>query len=132
MRLLLSLRPLTRSTVSLRSFLKRRSWPVESSSEASAAYRSVLQAAELLVQGGNLVEGFQHLGLERRFHRGERQIAFVVEIVGFRGFGIGLGLRFGGIEFLALGALRLGLRGEELAERVAAEVLHHEEARAVG
>ena len=55
MRLLLSLSALTRSMVSLRSFLKRRSWPVESSSAPSAAStRGVLQLAELLVEAGDL------------------------------------------------------------------------------
>ena len=48
----------------------------------------VLQLAQLLVERGDLVERFEHLRLESGFHRRQRQIAFVVEIVGFRrGFG---------------------------------------------
>ena len=82
MRLLLSLSDLTRSMVSLRSFLKRRSWPVESSSAGQRGFdRGVLQLAQLLVEAAMCVQRLQHLRLERGFHRRQRQIAFVVEII---------------------------------------------------
>ncbi len=41
----------------------------------------VLQLAELLIESGDLVERGENLRLQRRFHRRERQIALVVEII---------------------------------------------------
>ena len=41
----------------------------------------VLQFAELLIKRGDLIEGREHLRLQGRFHRREREIALVVEIV---------------------------------------------------
>ena len=47
--------------------------------------RSVLQFAQLLVEVGDLLEGGQHLRLQRGFRRRQGQIAFVVEFVGENG-----------------------------------------------
>ena len=95
---------MTRSTVSLRSFLKSALLTGGKFVRCQRRLdRGVLQAAELLVEIGDVVEGFEDLRLQRSFHRRKRQIAFVVEIVGFRLFGIGLSLGLGGIERLAIG-----------------------------